>query len=271
VIRGLRLRQFWDRFSTAETPSKAPGSAARPDEKGRARAAERPPASKGTEPRRPRPIARILSLALITAGLVILTDVAVTLAWKEPLSALYGEVQQELLEDDVAALEDSFPEVSGPSQAELRREAKALARRLAATTGQGEGIGRLSIPAIDAEFALVEGTDMGSLRQGPGHYSGTALPGAGTTVGIAGHRTTYLAPFRDIDELEGGDAVVLAMPYATLTYLVDRARVVEPTELSVIRKRRDERLVLTTCHPVYSAAQRYVVFADLETVAPPLR
>jgi sortase A len=269
VIGGWRLRQFSARSSTAEAPAKAPGSAARPDETKDSQPAERSSASKGTEPRRPRPIARIVSLALITAGLVILTDVAVTLAWKEPLSALYGEVQQALLDDDVEALEDSFPEVSGPSQAELRREAKTLARRLAATTGQGEGIGRLSIPAIDADYALVEGTDMGSLRKGPGHYSGTALPGSGTTVGIAGHRTTYLAPFRKIDQLEGGDEVILEMPYATLTYAVDRARVVEPTELSVIRKRRHERLVLTTCHPVYSAAQRYVVFADLDQVAPP--
>ena len=105
------------------------------------------------------------------------------------------------------------------------------------------------------------------LRIGPGHYSGTALPGAGTTVGIAGHRTTYLAPFRRIDRLEGGDEITLEMPYATFTYSVDKARVVEPTQVGVVRKRKRERLVLTTCHPAYSAAQRYVVFADLEEVA----
>jgi sortase A len=235
------------------------------------RQAGQPPRVNRGNADRPRPIARVLSLALITAGMVILADVAVTLAWKEPVSALYGELQQGLLEDDVTALEDSFPEVSGPSQAELRREAETLARRLAASTGQGEGIGRLNIPAIDTDYALVEGTDMGSLRQGPGHYSGTALPGAGTTVGIAGHRTTYLAPFRKINELEAGHEVILEMPYATLTYAVDRAQVVEPSQMGVIRKRKHERLVLTTCHPVYSAAQRYVVFADLEAVAPPLR
>jgi sortase A len=265
VIGGRHRRPLQSGASTSEVPPE--GSDAALD----SGLADRRRRRNGAGRDRSRPIARILSLALITAGLVILTDVAVTLVWKEPVSALYGELQQGLLEDDVAALEDSFPEVSGPSQAELRREAKTLARRLAATTGQGEGIGRLSIPAIDADYALVEGTDVGSLRQGPGHYSGTALPGAGTTVGIAGHRTTYVAPFRKVNELEGGDEVILEMPYATLTYSVDRTQVVEPSQLGVIRKRKHERLVLTTCHPIYSAAQRYVVFAQLDQVAPPLR
>jgi sortase A len=102
---------------------------------------------------------------------------------------------------------------------------------------------------------------LGSLKQGPGHYSGTALPGAGSTVGIAGHRTTYLAPFRRIDELESGDEIFVKMPYARLRYEVDKARVVEPTQVGVVRRRPSERLVLTACHPLYSAAQRYVVFA----------
>jgi sortase A len=209
---------------------------------------------------------RIASVALITAGVVVLADVAITLGWREPVSSLYGLLQQEALDDELDALEETFPSASGPSAAELRRDAKRLARRLAADAGQGEAIGRLRIPAIDAEYTLVEGTDFGSLRKGPGHYSGTALPGAGTTVGIAGHRTTYLAPFRRIDRLEGGDEITLEMPYATLAYSVDKARVVEPTQLGVVRKRKRERLVLTTCHPAFSAAQRYVVFADLEQV-----
>lgn len=211
---------------------------------------------------------RIASVALITAGAVVLADVAMTVAWREPVSSLYGLLQQEALGDELEALEDEFPSASGPSTAELRRDAKRLARRLAADAGQGEAIGRLRIPAIDAEYTLVEGTDFDSLRKGPGHYSGTALPGAGTTVGIAGHRTTYLAPFRRIDRLEGGDVITLAMPYATLSYSVDKARVVDPTQVGVVRKRKRERLVLTTCHPAFSSAQRYVVFADLDQVAP---
>ena len=213
----------------------------------------------------------IVSVVLVTAGLVVVADVAVTLAWKEPVSSIYGALKQAGLDDDVAALEDSFPEAAGPSTAELRRDAARLARRLASEVGQGEGIGRLRIPAIGAEYALVEGTDSGSLQEGPGHYSATGLPGSGETVGIAGHRTTYLAPFRKIDKLEGGDEVVLEMPYATLTYSVDDARVVAPSQVGIVRDRRHERLVLTACHPLYSDAERYAVFADLQAVAEPER
>ena len=116
---------------------------------------------------------------------------------------------------------------------------------------------------------MVEGTYPDALEEGPGHYSATGLPGAGKTVGIAGHRTTFLAPFRKIDQLEGGDEIVLEMPYATLTYSVDNARVVAPSQVGIVRERKHERLVLTACHPVYSDSERYAVFADLDRVEPP--
>jgi sortase A len=208
---------------------------------------------------------------LVTAGLVVVVDVGVTLAWKEPMSSVYGALQQLGLDDDVEKLEESFPEAQGPTPAELRRDAARLARKLAAEAGQGEGIGRIRIPPIGADFALVEGTDPGALQQGPGHYSGTDLPGEGGTVGVAGHRTTYLAPFRKIDQLEENDEVFVEMPYATLVYRVDSAEVVEPSDVEVVRKRKREVLVLTACHPVYSDAQRYVVFAEFDRVEPAAR
>jgi sortase A len=209
---------------------------------------------------------RIVSTALVTAGAVVLGDVAATLAWKEPLSSLYGALEQDEKEDELEALEGSFPAADGVSKADLRRGARSLERRLERRPGQGEAIGRITIPAIDSDFVMVEGTDPESLQKGPGHYSGTALPGSGTTVAIAGHRTTYLAPFRRIDELESADEIELAMPYATFTYKVAKARVVEPDQVGVVRRRKSERLVLTACHPIYSAARRYVVFADLARV-----
>ena len=212
---------------------------------------------------------RIASVALLTAGAVVLADVALTLAWKEPLSSLYGSLRQGEKEDELDALSRSFADLAGTSRAELRRSARTLDRRLDASPGQGEAVGRLEIDELEVDYVMVEGTDSASLKEGPGHYSGTALPGAGTTVAIAGHRTTYLAPFRRIDQLEGGDEIELSMPYADFTYSVRRARVVEPTQLGVIRRRESERLVLTTCHPVYSAAQRYVVFAELSRVRRP--
>jgi len=208
---------------------------------------------------------------LVTAGLVVVADVGVTLAWKEPVSSIYGALKQVGLDDDIAALEETFPEAEGPTPAALRRDAARLARKLAAEAGQGEGIGRIRIPAIGADYAFVEGTDPGALQQGPGHYSATDLPGAGGTVGVAGHRTTYLAPFRKIDQLEGGDEVIVEMPYATLVYSVDDARVVAPSQVGVVRNRKHERLVLTACHPIYSDAERYVVFAEFDRVEPAAR
>ena len=87
------------------------------------------------------------------------------------------------------------------------------------------------------------------------------MPGLPGTVAIAGHRTTYLAPFRNINELHKGDRIALEMPYANFTYRVQGVRIVSPSEYSVVRRVGYDRLVLTACHPLYSAAQRIVVFA----------
>jgi sortase A len=202
---------------------------------------------------------------------VLLIDVGVTLAWKEPISSLYGAIRQMGLDDDITALEKDFPEAQGPNPAAVRRDAARLGKKLAATVGQGEGIGRLRIPAIGADLAMVEGTDLGSLQEGPGHYSATKMPGEGGTVGVAGHRTTYGAPFREIDMLEEGDEIFMEMPYATVVYSVDDARVVAPTQVGIVRERERERLVLTACHPVYSAAERYAVFAAFDRIEPAAR
>jgi sortase A len=117
-------------------------------------------------------------------------------------------------------------------------------------------------------MVFVEGTDTASLRKGPGHYPETAFPGQGRTVAVAGHRTTYLAPFRSINEIADGDQVTLEMPYATFTYEVEGHRVVTPDQVGIIRNVGYERLVLTACHPLYSAAERWAVFARLERIDP---
>jgi sortase A len=210
---------------------------------------------------------RVAAVAMITAGAVVLADVGITLAWKEPLSALYAIVLQANADDDVAELESEFPSASGSGQAQLRREAHRLANRFEAEVEQGQGIGSIRIPAIDADYALIEGVDLDELESGPGRYSSAALPGQGETVAVAGHRTTFLAPFRDIDDLEPSDEVTIEMPYASFTYSVDHSRVVEPDQLEVVRPVGRERLVLTACHPLHSAAERYVVFAELEYVS----
>ena len=115
---------------------------------------------------------------------------------------------------------------------------------------------------------FVEGTNAGDLRAGPGHYPDTPLPGQRGTVAIAGHRTTYGAPFRKIDKVRRGDEIVLAMPYGRFTYRVERTRIVPPTAVWVTQRVSYDRLILSACHPLYSAAKRIVVFARLTRSEP---
>lgn len=221
-------------------------------------------------------VLRILSVAMITTGVVFLTDAGLTLAWKEPLSAVYSSLRQNAAASELDSVRRDFlerPEVSavggggddagGPDP---ERRAKRLAALFAEDMEPGEAIGEIEIPAIDAGYVVLEGTATADLQRGPGHYPDTALPGEGKTIGIAGHRTTYGAPFKRIDDVDEGDEIILEMPYATLTYEVTETRIVEPEQVEIVDDVGRERLVLTACHPLYSAAQRYAVFADLSSV-----
>ena len=207
----------------------------------------------------------------MTAGLVVLADVATTLAWKEPVSTVYGSIQQGEAEDELAELEGRFPARADLREVEhveeIRKKVEILAGLFAKRAPNGEAIGRLSIPTIDLDVVVVEGTDTASLQKGPGHYPETPFPGQGGTVAIAGHRTTYLAPFRHLDQLERGDEIRIEMPYANFAYRVQETRVVDDSAVGIIHRVGYERLVLTACHPLYSAAQRIAAFARLEEVS----
>ncbi|HEX2015454.1 MAG TPA: class E sortase [Solirubrobacteraceae bacterium] len=219
-----------------------------------------------------RPALRALSTVLIVAGALLLVDAGLTVAWQEPLSALYARLRQDSLASDLRALERSAPSALelgaltrlGDEQRRIAFLARALKRR----AGAGSAVGRIRIPRIGADFVLVSGTDADALRNGPGLYPQTPFPGAPGTVAIAGHRTTYLAPFRRIDALSPGDTIAVEMPYARLVYRVQGRRIVDPTDVGVIRRAGYDRLVLTACHPLYSAAQRIVVFARLALTVP---
>ncbi len=143
----------------------------------------------------------------------------------------------------------------------------------------GAPFARLRLPTIDVDKTVVEGTTREALRSGPGHYVGTARPGQAGNVAIAGHRTTYGAPFHDIDRLAPGDPIVVETEDGVFTYLVEGQqqadgalsghRIVSPEAVEVIADQGDHRLTLTACHPRYSARQRIVVTATLETPAAP--
>ncbi|MGB2711014.1 MAG: class E sortase [Conexibacter sp.] len=219
-----------------------------------------------------RRLLRASSTVLIVAGALMIADAGITLAWQEPVSAVMARLAQNRLAGELEEIEHAQPTAvqrralaSLPSQ---RRRIAFLARAARRDAATGEPIGRIEIPSIGADFVVVQGTDGATLRKGPGHYPDTSFPGLGATVAVAGHRTTYLAPFRKVDQLRAGDEIELEMPYGRFAYAVQRTRIVPPSALWVTRDVGYERLVLSACHPLYSAAERIVVFARLRRVEP---
>jgi sortase A len=134
---------------------------------------------------------------------------------------------------------------------------------------RGRAIAELRIPKIDLDMVVVEGTSAAELATGPGHYVGTAYPWEGRgTVGIAGHRTTYLHPFWALDRLRPGDRITLTTLHGTFVYAVTGSRTVLPQDVWVLNDTQGPTLVLTTCTPRFSASHRLVVFAR-SVQAPP--
>jgi sortase A len=208
-----------------------------------------------------RELVRFVASVLMVTGAMLIADAAITVVWQEPISAVLASREQNRLEDDLAALEKRYPQTTGTRSGP--GPTRRLAVRYRRELRRGGPVGRIALPTLDRSYVLVEGTDPATLRRGPAHYPGTALPGEGRTVAIAGHRTTYLAPFRTVDRLRRGERIVVRMPYGRFVYEVERTLIVEPTETWVTRDIGRERLVLTACHPLYSAAQRIVIFARL--------
>jgi sortase A len=207
---------------------------------------------------------------LITAGIVVLADAGLTLLWQEPLSAAYGAFKQGQAEDQLNQLESQYPTPADLAAISGVRgnaaKARILADRFEPHLIEGHAIGRIKIDRIGLSIVVVQGTDTASLEKGPGHYRNTPIPGQPGTVAIAGHRTTYLAPFRHIDEIRDGDAIRIEMPYAAFTYTVEKHEVVDPGDVGILKPVGYDRLVLTACHPPYSAAHRYALFAKLSRI-----
>jgi sortase A len=219
-----------------------------------------------------RTVLRGLSTVLIVAGSLLILDAGITLAWQEPITAIYAQIQQDQLGSDLKHLEAQA--LTAPVQKALHKLASPtrrltfLARNFRRTVQEGHAVGRIKIPRIGASFVVVQGTGTGDLEKGPGHYPSTPLPGMRGTVAIAGHRTTYLAPFRHVDSLKPGDPITIDMPYGRFTYDVERTQIVKPTALWITQPVGYARLVLSACHPLYSAANRIVVFARLVSEQP---
>lgn len=205
---------------------------------------------------------------LLVVGAVLLATALMTIFWQDPVTAVFAQHDQRVLSAKLAAAEQApVPKstLTLVQRAESDPERLAvLARDLAARSPTGNPLGRIGISRIGANFVFVAGTGKGSLKKGPGHYDRSPLPGLPGTVAIAGHRTTYSAPFRRMNKLRRGDKITLTMPYGRFTYSVEGLRVVLPGNVGVLKHVRHNRLVLTTCTPVDSAAKRLVATARLE-------
>jgi sortase A len=215
---------------------------------------------------------------LIILGALALAEGAITLIWQEPISALYAHLEQDRLSGALDHLEHARP--TSAERARLARIAGDrervvfLAHELELHAPEGAPVGRIRIPRIGVDFVIVEGTAAADLHRGPGvymrrDYPRVRFPGLPGTSVIAGHRTTWLAPFRHIDALRRGDRIELEMPYARLTYTVTGQRVVRPDDVgAAVDPVGYTRLVLSACTPLFSAAERILVFARLtRTVA----
>jgi len=212
---------------------------------------------------------RLFGTLLTIAGVLTLLWALVVWQWQDPFTALYTTWKQHQLASQYDKRTSSFkPAISGDTQAaekaSIAREAKSY--RLSST--RGEVIGRLRVPRMGVNMLLVNGTDHETLKKGPGRDLRTFMPGENRLVYIAGHRTTYLAPFSHIDRLRSGDRVTIEVPYATFIYSVTGHRIVRATDLSVLRSPQHELVELQACHPRFFASHRYIAYAKLLRVEP---
>jgi sortase A len=217
-------------------------------------------------------------IVLLVVGLGALAWGAVTWQWGDPVTALYTKRAQSRLADELeakrhtllatapatpATAQPSAPTSAAGSEAGARASIGPLARRYRATLGEGDAVGRLRVPRLDLDVVVVLGTEDATLRDGPGIHRTTRLPGQGGLIYVAGHRTTYDAPFADVDRLRAGDVATMELPYGTFRYEVTGTRIVDDDNLSVLAPTDREILRLQACHPRFRATQRIVVSARL--------
>jgi len=214
-----------------------------------------------------------LGLVIAATGAVLIVWALVILYFGDPVTALYQDWRQHQLagqlNKEFRQFKPSAPfskKNEQPSTAAIH----AAAWRFSRQVGAGQAIGRIEIPRIGISKVVVNGTDWAAdLSRGPGRYPQSSWPGLGEVTAIAGHRTTFGAPFRNINVLARGDRIRLLMPYGTFTYRVFAHEVVPSNDWSILRRRGFDTLVLSACHPLYSASHRWIVFARLDSVTPP--
>jgi sortase A len=212
---------------------------------------------------------RILGTVLAVVGALVLVWAFVVWQWQDPFTALYTKWKQRQLTSQYEERVEAFDAaISDASLAAERASIARAAKRYRLASKNGQAIGRLRVPRMGVNMIFVNGTDAGTLKKGPGLHARTFMPGENRLIYIAGHRTTYSAPFSSINSMRRGDRVTLEVPYGTFIYTMTRHRIVKATELSVLRSPRYEVLALQACHPRFFASHRYIAYARLTRVEP---
>jgi sortase A len=214
-----------------------------------------------------RRLTRIVGTLLVVVGLGFLAWALTVWRWQDPFTAALNRLEQrELAQDFDRGLEDRRPSLAATSADQMLAALPQAAAAWRRASERGAPIARIRIPALGLRRIVVEGTDHDSLQRGPGRYLQSAMPGEGQLVYIAGHRTTYGAPFSRIDRLRKGDRIVFELPYATFEYAVTGSRVVTATDTAVLKSKGREQLVLQACHPRFFATHRLLVYANPTSV-----
>jgi sortase A len=221
---------------------------------------------------------RILGTLLILAGVLTLGWAVLIWQWQDPFTAAYTSYQQHKLKSRYHKVFVTYKPRQrrmddGPSLAAEKRLVKEDARDYRASLKEGSPLGRLKIPRLGLNIIAVNGTESGTLTKGPGRWTGKTpaggfVPGEGELVYVAGHRTTYLAPFSHIDRLRPGDTVSFELPYATFHYVIYGHVIVPADDLARLESHHREVLALQACHPRFFASHRYIAYAKLVRVVP---
>jgi sortase A len=218
-------------------------------------------------------VVRITGTLLLAAGVAMLVWVLVVWRWQDPFTALYTTWKQHQLSQSYNDRAEAFrlPEPKSKTAAArvvTAAQIRAQARRYRLATKRGQPVGRLRVPRLGLNMVVVDGTDHASLTKGPGLDRRSYMPGEGQLVYIAGHRTTYLAPFAHIERMKAGDEVGLELPYGTFHYRVFTHKIVGANDLAVLKSHGREVVELQACHPRFFASHRYIVYARLMQIDP---
>ena len=234
---------------------------------------------------------RLLGTTLSSLGVGLLLFCVITMTWGDPVTGIANARDQQTLGKQ---LDGEIAQYTGELVPQTSLDpllTRGSARRFARSVKEGSAVAIISIPRIHMHRFVVRGAGVPDLAKGPGVYQQTGLPGSGLPVAIAGHRTTHGAPFLNVDKIRVGDPITLELPYGVFTYTVAQTRIILPTDWSIVkvgasqttaRDRRAvfstwqktgscaltcEHLVLTACHPKYSAARRIAIFANLTSAS----